>query len=224
MSIPPKNAEVDAKRYVVISAATGALDFLIAFALLHAGLSPAFSLAAAIVIAGGADYLALEWWGRPGREGSFSLRRLVESGLVELGTYFIRLGALWTWRTFLPGDSPLDHLLGLGLAYGVGFALGYFVRSRIVFAAPDGYRRTDATMIFCAKENNMDKDKRTIDCSAKDTDDGENSTGVAPGSTTARSLFDVEGFVSDAGSVQDAFDAASGQHNARRKKEFEQNA
>lgn len=47
-------------RYTIISAVTGAMDFLIALFLLHMGLSAALSLAVSIVVAGMADYLALE--------------------------------------------------------------------------------------------------------------------------------------------------------------------
>ena len=75
------------------------------------------------------------------------------------------------------------------------------------------------------KESVMDKIRRTTesDCRAKDTREWQNSTGVTPGSTTAKSLFEAEGFVAGAGPVQPEPDAATSHHNARHKQEFERN-
>lgn len=122
------------KRYVVISAIAGTLDFLIAFALLHSGFSIAASLAISIVIAGIADYFALEWWGFSRRAGHFSAKRLFGSGLAELGTYGIRVAVLWLWKHYLPGIEAKDHLIGLAAAYTVAFLFGYIVRTWFVFA------------------------------------------------------------------------------------------
>jgi putative flippase GtrA len=120
-------------RYTLISAVTGAVDFLLALRLLHAGFSSYFSLGVAIAVAGGADYLALEWWGFPGRKGGLSTRRLLGSGLVELGTYIIRVVVLWLWKRHLNDIEPTEHLVGLAVSYAVGFVFGYLARSRVVF-------------------------------------------------------------------------------------------
>ena len=98
------------------------------------GFSSPVSLAVSIVIAGVADYFALEWWGFPGRKSGFSSRRLIASGAVELGTYLIRITALWLWKRYLNDIEPTEHLIGLAVAYGAGFVFGYAARSRLVFA------------------------------------------------------------------------------------------
>ena len=122
-------------RYTLISLATGCVDYLFALAPLRLGEPPSVSLAAAIVVAGVIDYFALEKWGYAGRRGGFSWKRLFQSGLVEAGTYCIRLGALTAWRRYTPAADVVDHALGLGVAFLGGFVFGYLVRSRIVFAA-----------------------------------------------------------------------------------------
>lgn len=121
-------------RYTTISAITGTLDFLLALALLHLGFSVAFSLAVSILVAGVADYLALEWWGFPDRKGGFSAKRLLGSGVVELGTYLIRLFVLQEWKAWIGDSEPTEHLLGLAAAYAVAFLFGYVARSRMVFS------------------------------------------------------------------------------------------
>ena len=120
------------KRYLGISIAAGALDFILAFVLLHSGFSIAASLAVSIILAGVVQYFALERWGTR-RRGNFSFARLFGSGLVEFGTYCIRVVVLWSWKQYLPGVEAKEHLLGLGVAYGVAFLFGYITRSRIVF-------------------------------------------------------------------------------------------
>lgn len=124
-------------RYVIISTVTGAMDFLLALALLHLGFASWFSLAVAIVVAGVADYLALEWWGFSGRRGVFSANRLVGSGIVELGTYLIRMAVLLLWKAYLSEIEPTEHVLGLAAAYLVAFLFGYVVRSKMVFVSAD---------------------------------------------------------------------------------------
>lgn len=120
-------------RYTLISFLTGSLDFLIALALLHMGFSDSLGLAISIVLAGAANYFALEKWGFQGRKPALSLRRFVESGLVEAMTYAIRLAALWLWRRHFNDTVPTEHLIGLAVAYLAGFVVGYVVRSRYVF-------------------------------------------------------------------------------------------
>jgi putative flippase GtrA len=109
------------------------LDFLLALALLHSGFSSAFSLAVSIIVAGAAEYFALERWGFPDRVSGFSGKRLLGSGIAEAGTYCIRMAALWFWKSHLNDMEPTEHLVGLAVAYGVGFLFGYFFRRGIVF-------------------------------------------------------------------------------------------
>lgn len=120
-------------RYVVISVATGAFDYLLALALLHNGFSPPASLACSIAAAGVMQYFALEWWGFPGRKSSFSWKRLAGCGVAEVGTYLVRLAVLTGWRLFFT-TGLVDNILGLALAYATAFLVGYVVRSRLVFA------------------------------------------------------------------------------------------
>lgn len=120
-------------RYVVISFLTGCIDYLLALVLLNAGEPPAVSLGIAIVIAGVIDYVALEKWGFSGRSGSYSLKRLLQSALVEGGTYLIRLGVLTVWQRVTPAENVIDHAVGLAVAFGAGFIFGYVVRSRMIF-------------------------------------------------------------------------------------------
>lgn len=120
-------------RYTLISTVTGALDYLLALLLLHMGIRPWISLAASIIVAGVADYAALERWGYPGRKGAFSSRRLAGSALVELGTYVIRMLVLSLWKTHLNDIEPTEHMIGLAAAYLVAFLFGYVARSRFVF-------------------------------------------------------------------------------------------
>lgn len=120
-------------RYTIISTVTGALDYLLALLLLHLGFLPWLSLAVSIIAAGAADYVALELWGFPGRKGGFSPKRLVGSGIVELGTYAIRVLVLWIWKNHMNDIEPTQHMFGLAAAYLVGFLFGYAARSRVVF-------------------------------------------------------------------------------------------
>jgi putative flippase GtrA len=120
-------------RYLAISAATGCLDYLLALTLLSLDFPPHVSLGCAIVVAGTADYLALEWWGFPQRKGALCLKRLAGSGLVELATYFVRLAVVLPVRDILPGAMPARNALSLAVAYATGFVCGYLMRSRIVF-------------------------------------------------------------------------------------------
>ena len=121
------------RRYTIISSVTGILDFLLALWLLHAGFAPWLSLAISLVAAGIADYFALEWWGFPGRTGAFSPQRLAASGGVEFGTYLVRMFMLWVWKNYMNDIEPTEHVIGLAVAYLVGFFFGYFVRSKVIF-------------------------------------------------------------------------------------------
>lgn len=121
-------------RYALISAIAGALDFLLALILLHAGLAPWLSLGIAIAVSGFVDYLALEWWGFANRAGGFSHKRLIESCLVELGTYLLRLLLLWIWKKHFNEVDPTEHLAGLAAAYLVAACFGYLTRVWIIFA------------------------------------------------------------------------------------------
>lgn len=123
----------DRVRYLLISIVTGVFDFAIAFSLLRLHVPPPASLACSIVIAGVANYLALEWWGFARREGAFSTVRLAGSGLAELGTYLVRLAVLYEWRAAIPGESYVEHIVGLAVAYCVGFMFGYVFRNWVVF-------------------------------------------------------------------------------------------
>ncbi len=121
------------RRYLAISLATGTMDILIALLLLHLRFSMPFSLGVSIVVAGIVAYFALEWWVFRRRGMGMSWRRMAGSGLVELGTYLIRVAVLWLFKRFFPGSEILDHLIGLAVAYAVAFVFGYVARSRFVF-------------------------------------------------------------------------------------------
>lgn len=75
----------------------------------------------------------LEWWGFSGRPGGFSPRRLIASGVVEAGTYCVRMAVLWAWKTHLHDIEPTEHLGGLAVAYAIAFLFGYLVRSKMIF-------------------------------------------------------------------------------------------
>ena len=129
-------------RYTLVAAASGTLDYVFAFILLHNGVTPSIALAVSIVIAGLAEYAGLEWWGFPGRHPGFSMWRLGGSGVAELGTYLIRLGVLSVWRHHVAEAGFWENAAGLGIAYLFGFVFGYFFRRR-VFATGDTLVQND---------------------------------------------------------------------------------
>ena len=130
-------------RYCLVAAASGTLDYILAFLLLHYGVTPPVALAVSIIIAGLAEYAGLEWWGFARRHPGFSGWRLAGSGVAELGTYLIRLGVLSVWRHHVEAGF-WENVAGLGLAYAIGFVFGYLFRRRVFAAAGDASVQNDA--------------------------------------------------------------------------------
>lgn len=120
-------------RYVLITCCTGAISFLVALALLHAGLHPLPTLVLSALASGLFSYLAMELWAFPHRNGRLSWERLVKNGLVGIGGFAARYGVLLLGLRYLPLPSPFTNAIPLALAYLASFTVGYLLRSRVVF-------------------------------------------------------------------------------------------
>lgn len=128
-------------RYLLIAACTGTVSFLVALALLHLGFSPLVSLTLSVMVSGLANYAALELWGFPHRTGGLSWKRLGHSSIVGAGAFAARYGVLSFGLGTFQALAPFDKALALALAYGASFAIGYLLRSRVVFKHSASVRR-----------------------------------------------------------------------------------
>lgn len=121
-------------RYVLITACTGIVGFGIAWALLHAGVGPLLTLIASALVSGTINYLVMELWAFPHRQGRLSWKRLAGNAMVGAGGFAARYGVLVAGLKYfaqLPG--PVNSLLPLTLAYLASFIIGFSLRRLIVF-------------------------------------------------------------------------------------------
>lgn len=120
-------------RYILMTSCTGLLGFIVAWALLRAGVSPLASLVASAMASGLFNYAVMELWVFPHRKGRLSWSRLSENALVGVGGFSARYIVLTLALRNLYFPAPFDTLVPLALAYLASFAIGYLLRSRLVF-------------------------------------------------------------------------------------------
>lgn len=121
-------------RYFVVTLTTGTISFVIALALLHAGVPPLASLLASVLASGLANYGCLEFWVFPHcRKRHLSWKRLGGSSLVGAVAFAARYGVLALGIEYLAVPPPLDYAVPLALAYCVSFTIGYLMRALVVF-------------------------------------------------------------------------------------------
>lgn len=130
-------------RYLIITSCTGAISFLVALALLHAGMKPFLTLVLSVTASGLLNYACLELWAFPHRKGRLSWRRLIGNAMVGVVGFGARWGVLTLGLHYSAALAPLDKAVPLAAAYVASFLIGYFFRSRIVFRInPASVRRS----------------------------------------------------------------------------------
>lgn len=128
-------------RYLIITCITGTLSFLVALVLLHSGMKPFLTLVLSVSASGLLNYAMLELWAFPHRRGRLSWRRLIGNAMVGLGGFAARWGVLTIGLKYLGFLAPFDKAAPLLFAYCASFAIGFLLRSRVVFRRnPDSCR------------------------------------------------------------------------------------
>jgi len=128
-------------RYIIITCCTGAISFGVALVLLHSGVPPLAALILSALASGLLNYLAMELWAFPHRSGRLSWKRLSGNALVGCGGFAGRYIVLTLALRYLRVPPPFDYAVPLALAYLASFAIGYLLRSRVVFRHDPTSRR-----------------------------------------------------------------------------------
>lgn len=130
---PFQRVEKRFPRYVLITACTGAVSFIVALTLLHLGLTPLPALVLSVCVSGLANYTAMELWAFPHRTGRLAWSRLAANALAGGGAFAARYGVLGWGLAHLHAPHPFEKAVPLALAYLTSFAIGYLLRALIVF-------------------------------------------------------------------------------------------
>jgi putative flippase GtrA len=120
-------------RFAAVSAAAGAIDYLLAAGLILLGMSAFLALAISICLTGGLSFVVHELW-TFGTEGlSARCGRLLRWAMLVAFSLGVRFGVLHGVENVLPAGDIL-RLIALAIAFGVSAATNYLLSRLVVFS------------------------------------------------------------------------------------------